>query len=484
MHLREREGDRRLERRVEEVAEQIGLVAGAVDQIGADVRANNEVNLDRLDGLRAQITRENQKLMRVIRNIRERSNCDLSVPTTYIYCIKLIYKLIFSIFVFLCQLVFVVGNSFKGFLSHMPFPFSLLVFIAYIFEMLLIFLIFDTTMFVSTAGVSHIRFIPHNALYTRYSGAPETISMRTTLYEGLVVSIMTVSSQIFMLLGTMYQLFLGETISMISGVSSRYISTDTVVHGIRDQVVEHIVDPVVNKAGEQAAMMVNEVANEQLSRMGTIPGEIGAFALEGAQAIRNGAGRLAGTLGEGLAHRAERLRQIDPEDVRASAEAAKEAAAAAAERLYHGAKRFGSRLFGGSINDRSTSGKSRGRTRSGRTSVRKLTLKHKEFLAFSILTKHEQKEFDRTLAGRKIRKLAQMINNIDYSKIKPNPQMFHMVRFVLNISEKMFPIFVEELDKTTQVCKNMKKNGIEPVLNPLFLRKLSTIVSRNPIYKQ
>jgi hypothetical protein len=90
---------------------------------------------------------------------------------------------------------------------------------------------------------------------------------------------------------------------------------------------------------------------------------------------------------------------------------------------------------------------------------------------------NEQKEFDRTIAGRKIKKLEKMINNIDYSKIQPNPENFYMIRFVLNIAEKLFPVFVKELDRTTKVCKIMKSNGLEPGVNLYFLKQLSNIVS-------
>ena len=108
-----------------------------------------------------------------------------------------------------------------------------------------------------------------------------------------------------------------------------------------------------------------------------------------------------------------------------------------------------------------------------------MTLKNNH-VVFSILTKNEQKEFDRTFAGRKIKQLELMINNIDYSKIQPNPQNFYMIRFVLNIAEKLFPVFVKELDRTTKVCKKMKSSGINSSinnLNPYFLKQLSDIVS-------
>jgi hypothetical protein len=469
----------RLERRLEEVAGQVGLLSDVIHQINGDVRLNQEVNLDRLDGLRAQITRENEKLSRIIRSVRQRSNCDLRNPTTYIYCIELIYKLIFKIFVFLCQLVFVVGNSMKGFLNHMPFPFSLLVFIAYLIEMLLIFLIFDGTMFVSTAGFSHRPFIPHNALYTRYSGAPEIISMRGALYEGFVVSIMTVSSQIFSLLGEIYQLFLGDTMRMVSGVGGRYVSRDSVVQGVK----QHVVEPVLNKAAEEASKLANEVASDQLSKMGSIPGKIGEFALEGAGVIKEGAGRvagvvgegagrIAGAVGEGLAQRAERWSKLDSENVKESAQAALRTAKNASNKVYHELRRFGSRYSGGSTR------KNSGSKQSGTRLISKTgsTLKNKD-VVFSILTQNEQKEFDKTIAGRKIKQLGKIIDNIDYSKIEPNPQNFIMIRVVLNIAEKLFPLFVKELDRTSKVCKIMKRDGVELISNSLFLKKLGDIIS-------
>lgn len=118
------ESQRMIERTLEELSQQIGVVSEALEQVQQNTAFNHEQNLDRLDGLRVQIRRESERLMRTIRTVRESSNCDLNDPTTYIYCIELIYKLLFKIFVFLSQLVFVVGNSFKRFLSYMPFPFS------------------------------------------------------------------------------------------------------------------------------------------------------------------------------------------------------------------------------------------------------------------------------------------------------------------------------------------------------------------------
>ena len=129
-----RESQRMIERTLEELSQQIGVVSEALEQVQQNTAFNHEQNLDRLDSLRVQIRRESERLMRTIITVRESSNCDLADPTTYIYCIELIYKLLFKIFVFLSQLVFVVGNSFKRFLSYMPFPFSILVFIAIAFS--------------------------------------------------------------------------------------------------------------------------------------------------------------------------------------------------------------------------------------------------------------------------------------------------------------------------------------------------------------
>jgi hypothetical protein len=97
---------------------------------------------------------------------------------------------------------------------------------------------------------------------------------------------------------------------------------------------------------------------------------------------------------------------------------------------------------------------------------------------FSILTKTEQKVFDKSIAGKQLKHFEQMINNIDYSKIQPNPQLFSTIRFALNVAEKLFPIFVQELDRTVEVCKVMERQGIQPVSNPMFLKQLNTIISQ------
>jgi hypothetical protein len=83
--------DIRLERGLEELREQVGVISQVLHGIDQNIVQNHDANLDRFDGLRAQITRENQRLMGAIRTIRRESNCDLSNPTTYIHCLKLIY---------------------------------------------------------------------------------------------------------------------------------------------------------------------------------------------------------------------------------------------------------------------------------------------------------------------------------------------------------------------------------------------------------
>jgi hypothetical protein len=368
--------DIRVERGLEELREQVGIISQVLHGIDQNIVQNHDANLDRFDGLRAQITRENQRLMSAIRTIRRESDCDLSDPTTYIYCIGLIYVLIFRIFKFLCELVFVVGNSFKGFLSHMPFPFSLLVFIAYIFQMVMISIIFDITLRVSTAGVSHRQFISHNTIFGHSNGAPNFITPRDVLYQGTYRSCLFVLSQILVLLGAAYQAVLGNDIAMIQRETGRYISTYTVV----EEVKKHVVEPLAEKAAEQVQAVVNDVVNDQVGIMASIPGQLGELAAKGAEGAASlavkgaqgagslagrgaegaaslagkaleGAGSLAGKAAEGLAARAERLRQIDPEDVKASARAAAEAAPAAGESALHAARRFSSglksRFFGG-----------------------------------------------------------------------------------------------------------------------------------------
>jgi hypothetical protein len=473
----------RLEQGMEALRDQIGVISDVLFGINQNIEQNHHANLDRFDGLKAQITRENRRLMAAVRDIRRESDCDLSDPTTYIHCLKLMYVLIFRIFKFLCELVFVVGNSFKRFLSHMPFPFSLLVFIAYIFEMVLIAIIFDTTVRVSTLGISHREFIPHNALFGHSSGAPNFISPRDTIYQGLIRSALFVLSQIIILICSAYQSVLGRDIAMIQRETGRYISGETIVEGVK----KHVVEPLADKASEQVQSVVNDVVNDQVGIMASIPRQIGNLAAQGAQGAGSlagkaleGVGSLAQGAGEVLAARAEKLRQIDPGDVKDSARAAADAAMAAGENTMHFLRRFGSgvksKFMGGSGQTKGrsinrTRGRSRNRTR-GRTRSRTSAI----IPVFSILTQNEQEEFNQTIAGKKIKQLEHMINSIDYSKIQPNPRMFYMIRFALNVAEKLFPVFIKELDRTTKVCKLMKHEGIQPVSNPLFLKQLSDIV--------
>ena len=424
---------------IEELREQVGAIAGVVNHIDTNIETNHEVQIERLDRLKFQIRSESEKLMGAIRAIRQQGQCDLKDPRTYIRCIEYIYKLIYSIFVFLCELTFVVGKSFNTFLSHLPFPFSMLVMLSYMMQAALIFIIFDSTIFVSTAGISHRALIPHNALFERYNGAPQMIQLNMALYEFFTISIYKAFSSLLYLLSISYELLLGDVVQMVRGVSGRYISTETFV----EQAKQHIVDPVVEKVSsiakqhivdpvvEKVSSIANEVANEQLSIMTTIPGEIGKMAVDGAYAVQRGA-TIVG------------------------------------KSIFHSAKNITKRFYGG----KSKSGKSK----SGKSKNNRI-IREKDFPIFSVLTQNEQKEFDRTIAGRKIKKLGKMINNIDYSRIQPNPDIIYIIQFVLNLSEKLFPIFVNEFHKTIDVCKMMKREGIEPISNPLFLKQLSNIVS-------
>uniref|UniRef100_A0A6C0D0P3 Uncharacterized protein n=1 Tax=viral metagenome TaxID=1070528 RepID=A0A6C0D0P3_9ZZZZ len=487
------------ERSLEELRDQMGVISQVLHGIDQNIVHNHHASLDRFDGLREQITRENRRLMSAIGTIRRESNCDLSNPTTYIYCLKLIYVLIFRIFKFLCELIFVVGNSFKEFLGHMPFPFCLLVFIAYIFQMLLIFIVFDTTLRVSTLGTSHSMIVHHNSLFGHSNGAPEFISPRDALYQGLFRSGLFVLSQMLLLMGAVYESLLGRDIQMIQRETSRYISSQTVV----EEVKKHVVEPLKEKAAEKLHSVVNNVVNDQVGIMGAIPGQLGELAAKGAQGAASiagrgvegagslagkaleGAGSLAQGAAEGIAARAERLRQIDPEDVKESARVAAEAAAAAAETAFHAAKRFGSGLktkfFGGSRTRKNSGSHSRGshsrRSHNRRSNnSRKLTLKNKDIPVFSLLTKPEQKVFEKSFAGKQLNKIEKMIDAIDYSKIEPNPQLFSTIHFTLNVAERLFPIFVKELDKTVKLCKMMERQHIQPISNPNFLKELGTIV--------
>jgi hypothetical protein len=297
---------------------------------------------------------------------------------------------------------------------------------------------------------------------------------------------------------------LGNDIAMIQRETGRYISSHTVV----EEVKKHVVEPLAEKAAEQVQAVVNEVVNDQVGIMATIPGQLGDLAAKGAEGAASlaqgaaslagrgaegaaslagkaleGAGSLAHGAGEVLAARAEKLRQIDSENVKESARAAGEAASAAVDSAMHAARRLSSglksRFFGGSRrgnrNKERKASKTRGRL--SRRSKMSRNFRGSHIPVFSILTKTEQKVFDKSIAGKQLKHFEKMIHNIDYSKIQPNPQLFSTIRFALNVAEKLFPIFVQELDRTVEVCKMMESKGLQPVSNPMFLKQLNKIVS-------
>ena len=58
--------DIRVERGIEELREQVSVISQVLHGIDQNIVQNHDANLDRFDGLRAQITRENQRLMGAI----------------------------------------------------------------------------------------------------------------------------------------------------------------------------------------------------------------------------------------------------------------------------------------------------------------------------------------------------------------------------------------------------------------------------------
>ena len=503
---------------LQDLRSQVGIISEVINQIDTNIIHNNEVHLDRLDRLKDQITRENQKLMTAIRNIRHKTKCNLKDPTTYIRCIEFIYRLIFNIFVFLCHLTFVVGNSFNTFLSHLPFPFSILVMLSYALQTILIFIIFDATLFVSSAGVSHRSLIPHNSLFTRYNGAPEMITPNMALYEGLTIAVYNSFSALVYIIEVSYDLVLRDVVRMVRGVGGRYI-THGVVNHIRhytptpEQLHRHVVEPVIEQVKEtivdpvaqQAVLMVNEVVNGQLDIIESLPNKISEFASETAESMSRGLGAVIydvsetmGSVAQGMGSLAQDVGTMTQGMGSVAQDALTKGIGTVGQGVTHGAQSFaqgvGSLAHGAAAhvdklktieikNFTDVFNATRKYTSKFFGGTRKLKMRKsrknisKDYPVFSILTKTEQLAFDRTIAGKRIKKMRHMINTIDYSNLHPNPEIFYMIHFVLNVSENIFPIFIKEFNKTIDACKLMKRHQIKPITNPLFLRDLKNIVN-------
>lgn len=487
-----------IERRVEELAEMVGATGSALNELLVISAHGQEMNLDRFSQLKSQITRENQKLMHAISRIRQESRCNLSDPRTYAYCIKLMYQLIFNIFYLLCQLIFVVGGSINNFLFHIPLTGGILIILGIAFQALLFFLLFDTTVYVSTVSLSHREVFNHDRYFQHLNGANQMVGANMLLYEGLVLFLINSSKTVVNVILTGHRIFLGRITDRLFRIMQREI-------GNPQTIVGSIVEDVVDSGKEKVTEFVKESINHQIEDLSIIPNQVaimagqakeiadegvasmaslaerglslagngvaGAASLagRGAAGITTFAGQglsLAGEGAAGVASLAGRgissittLAGKGMEDLREIS--VMEGLEQRAENMKHGFGRFASRFttrFGGS-----------------KRRTKKLKRISTSIPKFSILTKKEEKEFDKTLTGQKLKYLKKRIDSINYSNIPINPKLFYMTQFVLNLTENLFPIFIGELDRSLEICKKLK--DVDPALDKLHNELLEKIIN-------
>jgi hypothetical protein len=530
-----------IERRVEELAEMVGATGSALNELLVISAHGQEMNLDRFSQLKSQITRENQKLMHAISRIRQESRCNLSDPRTYAYCIKLMYQLIFNIFYLLCQLIFVVGGSINNFLFHIPLTGGILVILGIAFQALLFFLLFDTTVYVSTVSLSHREVFNHDRYFQHLNGANQMVGANMLLYEGLILFLIKSSKTVVNVIVTGHRIFLGRITNRLFRIMQREI-------GNPQTIVETIVEDVVDKGKEKVTEFVKESINHQIEDLTIIPNQVaimagqateiagqgvagmaslaergvslagegvaGAASLaergvslagRGAAGVTTFAGQGLSLAGEGvagmasLAERGVSLAGRGAAGVTTFAgqglSLAGEGAAGAASLAGRGVSSMTS-LAGKGMEDLRESGvmeglgqraenikhgfgrfASRFTTRFGgarRTKKLKKIKKITPIPKFSILTKNEEKEFDKTFTGKKLKYLKKRIDSINYSNVPINPKLFYMTQFVLNLTENLFPIFIGELDRSLEICKKLK--DVDPALNKLHNELLEKII--------
>ena len=472
-----------IERRVEELAEMTGAFGSALNELLVINTQGQEMNLDRFSQLKSQITRENQKLMHAIARIRQESRCNLSDPRTYAYCIKLIYHLIFNIFYLLCQLIFIVGGSINNFLFYIPLTGGILIILGIAFQALLFFLLFDATVYVSTLSLSHAEVFNHDLFFQHLNGGEQMVGANMLLYEGLIMFLIRTTQTVVNVIVTGHRLFLGRITDRLFRIMQREI-------GNPKTIVGSIVEDVMDTGKEKVTEFIKDSINHQIEDLSIIPNQVTRMADQGASLAGRGvagvstlaeqgaslagrgvagvstlasqgaslAGRGVSTLasqgaslasqGASLASQGASLAGRRMEDLRNSGII--EGLEQRAENIKHGigsfASRFTSRYSGGA----------KRRTKK----QRRLPLPK-----FSILTKKEQKEFDKTIAGKKLKQLKQIIDTIDYRSIQINPRIFYMTQFVLNLTENLFPIFVKDLDTSVKLCKLIKKENMEGIMH-------------------
>ena len=484
----------------------------------AETHNNTRDTITRLVMLKDQVQEVGDRISREIRGIRTRSRCRPTDPRTWHHCVKLYYKLLYTLFVTMAHTLHIICESMRSFGHALILPFSVVcVLIVWIGQILILIGISDGTIRVGTFGqtkfIDVFRFVFHGVylfgstiLYTTYKTfGPYYKNMLTEMGQVMNDDIHFRNSALALR---------QRGVAQISTVRNE---TEIKVR----QIIADEVGGLVNKTGELPGMIYNASINATMNAGAAVAGAAVASASAVVDTVGTALGTAVETLGstvetavgtvgttlgtavetvgttgslvgkkignvassvydvipsisnvqtKGSAVASSVYDAIPSRDViRDQASAAASAAAERASIIYDAIP------SGDVIKDQASAAKlmaaeaAEAARKSGAAAWSKASSyftqkktggsrKTKKVKSFTLLHKSEKRSFNKTYLGKKIIEMKDIIDNVSY--IPMNEEMYYNMSLVLEIVDVFLPFLISGLSKSIDVCKLIHKYKI------------------------
>ena len=424
--------------RLTRLTEQQELIIQRLDMMGeslVQIESTTETSLDRLELLKTQLSGATIKIRQEIRGIITRSRCNPIDPTTYANCIKLYYKLLYTLLYFSSQLIFLLGGYFSEFGLALIFPFTLIVIFGYIIQLALLFLLFDNGLFVATFSLSH-RSGANLLLY-------DNVFKYSIRAVGLIVTrLFTFNFQYLQqTVGRFYRIANEEL-----NISGRLSSAGNYLLDTKQSVIDNLKKEISNT-------ILNEV-NKGITNASYIPATLAKTAydttLTGASYVAEG----ISDVGSVALEKGSALGSVALEKGAALGSTLGSVALEKGSALGYGAIAMGSAM-GSALYNKMTS-KKKNRMNGGKSKTKKVTLK-----PISILNKKELVKYEKSEIGKRMKELKDYIENIDYTKERNNPKIYETLGYILKIMEEFSPKIISGLEESIKTCHKIRDNKLD-----------------------
>lgn len=413
--------------RLTRLTDQQELILQRLDMMGeslVQIESTTETSLDRLELLKTQLSGATIKIRQEIRGIITRSRCDPTDPTTYANCIKLYYKLLYTLLYFTSQLIFLFGRYFSEFGLALIFPFTLIVIFGYIIQLALLFLLFDNGLFVATFSLSH------------RSGA--NLLLYDNVFKYSIRAVGLIVNNLF----TFNFQYLQQTVGRFYRIANEELNISGTLSSAGNYLLETKQSVIDNFKNEISSTIINEV-NKGITNASHIPATLARSAydttLTGASYVAEG----ISDVGSVALEKSSALGSVALEKGSALGSAALEKGSA----LGYGAIAMGSAMY-----NKLTS-KKRNKMNGG---TKKITIN-----PIRILNKKELAKYEKSQIGKGMKELKEYIENIDYKKEKINPKIYETLGFILKVMDDINPKLISGLEESIKTCHKIRDNKLD-----------------------